>query len=213
MTEMLPRHTMITPAPAAWVALLATRPDLAREPLLAGWAASGYPLVARRPTCGDAARAIPLGLPLPPAQGKQRIAVSLKPRDIAGRARPPLLHDAASVAPAAWLPTIAALLQLDPLTRCFGSLAWQHLTGLAYVGGNSDLDLLWDLPEDNSLDRLLKGIAAIEQTAPMQIDGEVLSGGAGANWRELWGGGEILVKGRAEARLMTRTQFLTGERP
>lgn len=214
MTEPLPRHTMVTPAPAAWAALLAARPDLAREPLLARWASAGYPLVARRPACGDDAGAIPLGLPLPPAQGKQRIAVSLKPRDIAGSARPPLLRDVVSAAPAAWQATIAALLRLDPSTRCFGSLAWQHLTGLAYVSESSDLDLLWDLPGADGLDPLLDGIAAIGQRAPMWIDGEVLAATGGANWRELWQQGEeVLVKGLADAQLMTRAQFLTGERP
>ncbi|GLS19829.1 phosphoribosyl-dephospho-CoA transferase [Labrys miyagiensis] len=214
MTETLTRHTMVTPTAAAWAALLAARPDLAREPLLARWGSAGYPLVARRPAWEDDAGAVPLGLPLPPSQGKQRIAVSLKPGDIAGSARPPLLRDAASAAPAAWQASIVALLRLDPSTRCFGSLAWQHLTALAYVSDSSDLDLLWDLPDADGLDPLLDGIAAIERCAPMRIDGEILAAAGGANWRELWQRGEeILVKGRTEARLMARARFLAGERP
>ncbi|WP_413990972.1 malonate decarboxylase holo-[acyl-carrier-protein] synthase [Labrys okinawensis] len=214
MIERLPRHTMVAPAPAAWAALLAARPDLAREPLLARWASAGYPLVARRPTCGDPADTIPLGLPLPPAQGKQRIAVGLKPRDIVGSARPPLLRDAAGAAPAAWQASIAALLRLAPSSRCFGSLAWQHLTGLAYISDSSDLDLLWDLPEGDGLDPLLDGIAAIERRAPMRIDGEILAGARGANWRELrQEGEEILVKSCSKAHLISRAQFLAGEQP
>lgn len=210
--QPLARHTMVKPAPRAWAALVASRPDLAGEPLLAGWAEAGYPLVARRPANGEEAGPVALGLPLPPAMGKRRIAITLMSDEIADSARPPLLCDAAGAAPVPWQVTIAALLRLDPDTRCFGSLAWQHLTGLAYVSAGSDLDLLWELPPPEMLGRLLEGIAAIESSAPMRIDGEVLGESGGANWRELLASEEILVKGRIEARLMPRKQFLMGER-
>jgi phosphoribosyl-dephospho-CoA transferase len=212
MFELLPRHTMVTPRPRAWRALLAARPELAHERLVAGWADAGYPLVARRPGHSDTAGTVPLGLPLPPAHGKRRIAVCLMPRDIARSSPPPLLRDAAAATPAFWHAAIDALLQVDPLTRCFGSLAWQYLTGLAYVSDASDLDLLWDLPAVEGIDRFLESITAISRAAPMRIDGEVLGAAGGVNWRELWRGGEMLVKDRAEVHLMTRAEFLAGGR-
>jgi phosphoribosyl-dephospho-CoA transferase len=204
---------MAVPKAEAWASLLAGRPDLAAEPLLSGWAQAGYPLVARRPLCGDAAGAVTLGLPLPPAHGKRRIALAMAGTDILRVGPPPLLAEAAVAAPSQWRASIDALVRLDPLTRVFGGLAWQHLTGLPYVTESSDLDLLWDLPRANRLDILLAGIAAIARHAPMKIDGEILGTAGGVNWHELHaaGAGDILVKGPHDVRMMARAVFLAGE--
>ena len=43
----LRRHAMAFPASAAWAVLMAERPDLAAEPIVAGWADAGYPLDGR----------------------------------------------------------------------------------------------------------------------------------------------------------------------
>jgi phosphoribosyl-dephospho-CoA transferase len=212
VSKPLPRHAMVTAAPEAWRAMLAARPDLAVDPLVAGWADAGRPLVARRAAEGDPPHLTPLGLPLPPAQGKQRIALSLPAHAILDFAAPPILKDAAPSAPGAWRPAIDELVRLDPQTRVFGSLAWSHLTGLAYLGEGSDLDLLWDLPAPADLDRLLAGIAAVDRRAPMRIDGEILGSAGGVNWRELLAGGEVLVKGRTGVRMMSRPDYLAGRR-
>ena len=203
---------MVTAAPPAWAALMAARPDLAVDPLVAGWADAGRPLVARRAAEGDPPHLTPLGLPLPPAQGKRRIAVTLAPADVADADGPPLLADAAAAAPAGWRDSIARLVALDPLTRVFGSLAWQHLTGLPYLSAGSDLDLLWRLPPGDEMDALLAGIAAIARDAPMRIDGEITGAVGGVQWRELAesGVGDIAVKGLHEISLMSRAEFLAG---
>ena len=185
MPEPLPRHTMVSPSPSAWAALMVARSDLAAEPLVAGWARAGHPLVVRRPACGDAAGAIPLGLPLPPAHGKRRIAVTLGRDDVAGVRPPPLLAEAAHAAPAGWRDSVGALLRLDSQTRVYGSLAWQHLTGLPYLSETSDLDLLWQLPSRANVGALLVGIATVARDAPMRIDGEVIGAAGGVQWREL----------------------------
>ena len=210
MSEPLPRHAMVTAAPKAWRAMLASRPDLALDPLVAGWADARRPLVARRAAEGDPPHLTPLGLPLPPAQGKRRIALSLPAQAILGAAAPPTLKDAAASAPGSWRPAIDALVRLDPQTRVFGSLAWSHLTGFAYLGEDSDLDLLWDLSARADLDRLLAGVAVVDRYAPMRIDGEILGPAGGVNWRELLAGGEVLVKGRAGVRVMSRPDYLAG---
>ena len=213
MSEPLARHAMATVAPEAWRAMLASRPDLTGEPLVETWADAARPLVARRPVEGDPPQAAPLGLPLPPAQGKRRIAVSLPRTAILAVAPPPRLHDARSAAPQAWRATITEILALDDLVRTYGSLAWTRLTGLAYLSASSDLDLLWALPAPARLDPFLDKIAAVAARAPMRIDGEIIGAAGAVHWRELQGGGEVMVKHPMGVRLMTREAFLAGGRP
>ncbi|GJE44163.1 malonate decarboxylase holo-[acyl-carrier-protein] synthase [Methylobacterium soli] len=182
------RHDLLDLEPDAWAAALAARPDLAGVPRVADWAQRGWPVILRRRNPGEAAGAVPVGLPLPPAEGKRRIGLGLPAAAV--RPRPPVaLAQASGTAPEAWRPTLAALDALGRrhgvAPRVFGGLLWQHLTGLAYLSDTSDLDLLW--PVAGAIDRrLLDALAAIEQAAPMRLDGEiVLPDGRGVNWREL----------------------------
>jgi len=123
-----------------------------------------------------------------------------------------LLADAAATAPAAWGETIDELIQLLPETRTFGSLAWQHLTGLPYLSDGSDLDLLWPLSSARHANTLPSDIARIAETAPMRLDGEIVYHAGGVQWRELTGANEdeVLVKGAAGVHVTTRAAFLAG---
>lgn len=182
------RHDLVDADPDAWAALLAARSDLAGIPHLPGWACAGHPFVVRRFHPGEPRDAVPLGLPLPPADGKRRIGLSLPP-SVLTRRRSPLLAEVREAAPSTWRPTIEALAGLSEETgtacRPFGSLLWGALTGLPYLSTGSDLDLLWTLPLGQAAGPLLDGIARIEAGAPMRLDGEVLlPDGAGLNWRE-----------------------------
>lgn len=192
------RHDLVAAEPAAWAALLRGRGDLHGVPHLAGWAEAGRPLIVRRRVPGEAAGLVPLGLPLPPADGKRRIGLAL-PADALRPASPPSLAEASPHAPASWQPAIGALLTLASrhglAPRPFGALLWQAVTGLTYLSATSDLDLLWEGPAARSL---LDGLARIEATAPMRLDGEILlPDGGGVHWRELHEappGGTVLVK-------------------
>ena len=187
------------------------RPDLAAEQLVAAWGAQAWPLVRRRPVCSDPAGEIPLGLPLPPSHGKRRIALTLPAADILGHKPPPRLADCKYAAPPHWQATLDALLSLDGDVQCFGSLAWQHVTGLPYLAANSDLDVLWPLPPSARLGRFLAALARIEAEAPMRIDGEIIGSPGAVQWRELASGEAMLaVKGEAGAALMRRDVFLGG---
>ncbi|MBP1096615.1 malonate decarboxylase holo-[acyl-carrier-protein] synthase [Bradyrhizobium diazoefficiens] len=212
MAESLARHTMVKASAAGWAAVMSRHPELASEPIIDGWARADRPLIVRRPACSDAAGMIPLGLPLPPSHGKRRIAFALAPGDIIASAPPPSLADAAAAAPARWRETIGLLLQLLPETRTFGSLAWQHLTGLPYLSDSSDLDLLWPLSSARQTDTLPSDIGRIANQAPMRLDGEIVGRAGGVQWRELIGADddEVLVKGPAGVISTTRTAFLTG---
>ncbi|MCJ9736442.1 malonate decarboxylase holo-[acyl-carrier-protein] synthase, partial [Bradyrhizobium sp. PRIMUS42] len=146
------------------------------------------------------------------SHGKRRIAVSLTAADIVASAPPPLLADAAAAAPAAWGETIEKLLRLLPETRTYGSLAWQHLTGLPYLSKDSDLDLLWPLASAAQAQTLPSDIARIARQAPMRLDGEIVGSAGGVQWRELTGTDtdEVLVKSPAGVHSATRAAFLSG---
>lgn len=206
------RHDLVWADPAAWAALAAERAELADPPWLAGWAERGWPLMVRPPTPGGPAGRVALGLPLPASAGRRRIGLDLAPEALSGPQRPPLLSGAAWSAPALWSATIAQLLALDAEVRVFGSLAWQALTGLDYLGPGAELDLLWPLPPAEAVEALLAEIAAADAEAPMQLDGEIVRpDGAAVNWRELASGcGEVRVKRLDGVTLEPRLRFLAG---
>jgi phosphoribosyl-dephospho-CoA transferase len=200
---------------AGWRAMLATRGDLAADPLVARWPDQGWPTIRRR-AMPDEPTGLALGLPLPPSAGKKRLTFLLQTDDIVTVARPPLLDAACGSAPRAWWPTLDRLGELDfrhsVQARVFGSLAWQTLTGLDYLTGRSDVDLLLDVRRDTDLDRLAADVADIEAEAPMRLDGELMrEDGAAVNWREFHAGtGEVLIKRLDGVALLDRNLFMPG---
>ncbi|RDJ21874.1 malonate decarboxylase holo-[acyl-carrier-protein] synthase [Bosea caraganae] len=214
----LRRHDLIFVSPASWRALLATRADLAAEPLVAGWVESGWPLIGRRPLPGEA-QGVALGLPLPPSAGKRRLSVLMQPADIALTAPPPTLGSAAPTAPRAWWPVLDGLAKIASRhgldARVFGSLAWQTLTGLDYLTERSDLDMLLHVHRHTDLRRLVLELAAIEVTAPMRLDGELIrDDGAAVNWRELHADArKVLVKTIRGVTLLDTSLFALGGQP
>jgi phosphoribosyl-dephospho-CoA transferase len=197
--------------------MLARRRDLAADPLVVLWAAKGWPMIRRRATPSEAS-GVALGLPLPPFAGKKRLSFVLQFDEVVSATRPPALNDVRAAAPPSWRPTLDRLNELAfhhaVEIRVFGSLAWQALTGLGYVTGHSDLDVLLDVRRHTNLDRLVAHIAAIEAGAPMLLDGELMrEDGAAVNWREFHGGSEqVLVKSMETVSLLDRGQFISGAR-
>src|SRR5262249_13164148 len=152
--------------------------SLAGLPLLRHWTDRGWPVIVRRRAEGDDPAFVPIGVPLPPAAGKRRIALAVPPDGILRRSSPPLLCAATRIAHSSWQPTISSLLALGTRTgvepAAFGSLAWEHLTGLTYLSPNSDLDVLWKVPTGFDVLSLVFSIAEIQRDAPLRIDGEVI---------------------------------------
>jgi phosphoribosyl-dephospho-CoA transferase len=207
------RHELLTVAPSLWRSELASRPAVAAEPFLAAWADNGWPVVVRRRIAGDRPDGVPVGVPLPPAAGKMRIALTVPDQAVLDRSPPPPLLAAGQAADPAWGPTIRALAALGARYRvspaAFGSLLWQYRTHLAYLAARSDLDVLWPIPADCEIGALVAGIAAVERSAPMRIDGEVVfPDGEAVNWRELHlafnedGPTKVLAKSIRGARLL-----------
>ena len=216
MAEAHRRHDLLDVEPGAWAAAVAARADLAGMPHVAAWVDDGWPVILRRSHPGEDAGLVPVGLPLPPQDGKRRIGLTLPPDVVRPRA-PILLSEARAACPPSWAATLEALIALGErhglAPRPFGSLLWQSLTGLPYLSERSDLDLLWPVPGAVP-SRLMEGIAAIEARAPMRLDGEILlSDGGGVNWRELHGagpGGTVLVKHCDRLALREAAALLAG---
>jgi len=212
-TQSLPwrRHDLLHVAPDVWASVLTHCPSLADLPLVGTWADRGWPVIVRRRAEVDDPALVPVGLPLPPAAGKRRIALLLPPDGVLQRSSPPLLRTAARVADPGWQSTIASLLALGARIgvepSAFGSLLWQHQTGLTYLSPHSDLDLLWPVPADFNIPSLVFGIAEVQRAAPLRIDGEVVfPDGSAVNWRELW------MAHRATDRAMVLGKTMEGVR-
>ncbi|WP_267421553.1 malonate decarboxylase holo-[acyl-carrier-protein] synthase [Methylobacterium sp. GC_Met_2] len=201
MSETYRRHDLVQVNVSAWGAWLGTRHDLDGVRHLDRWAQEGRPLIVRRRMPGETGETVPLGLPMPPSDGKRRIGLALPAAALTPMAALNLA-EASDYAPTAWRPAIAALLSLGCdhgiVPRPFGSLLWQAVTGLTYLNATSDLDLLWPCPDPVPIN-LLTGLEAIAENAAMRIDGEILlPDGTGLHWRELRDApedGSVLAKG------------------
>jgi phosphoribosyl-dephospho-CoA transferase len=199
----LRRHDLLRTDAAVWDAMLAHESGLADQPLIANWARLGWPAIVRRLAAGETANGTPVGLPLPPSHGKRRIALSVPAGAAVVELPPLLLHEAASGVPAAWESTIVALLEVAEAAavspRVVGSLLWEHVTGLRYLTAQSDLDLVWPVPDESTATALVQSLLWHDTGAPVRLDGDLeLPDGAGVNWREFArvtsNGGDVLVK-------------------
>lgn len=195
---MFRRHDLLVIDPGRWAAVLARLPERDETGLLAEWASLGRPVIVRRRFPGEPQAAVPVGVQLPLAAGRRRVALLVPQDAVVGRPDRPDIAAALPHAPAAWHPTLTALLALPGLAgpaRVFGSLLWQYVTGLSYLREQSDLDLTFPCAGDPAA--AAAAIAAIDRGGCPRIDGELLlRDGSACHWREVAqaSGGDILVK-------------------
>lgn len=215
------RHELLHLEPQAWDLALAAHPRQAPMPLLAGWNTRGWPVIVRRRTPCDDSNSVPVGVPLPPAAAKLRITLTVPIEGVIARSASVTLKNAACAAPAVWKPTVSRLAALgaehgvEPVA--FGSLMWQHLTGLKFLSSQSDLDVLWPVSRGCAIFSLLLRIAKIEEASPVRIDGEIVfPDGRAVNWRELHNAlrqdaqAEVLVKTLDRVALAGIDQLISG---
>ncbi len=206
----LRRQALLRVDPSSWSRVLERA---GAQAILAQWALQGWPLIVRRYLPDETRQVIPVAVPLPPlptlptplAPSTRRRGLSLQLFD--GEVRDVMdaveLPAAMAAAPLAWRPVMRALTLLGeecgsaPLL--YGSLLWQLLTGMPYLTARSDLDLSWPVHSLPQAQSLIAGLARIERTSPMRLDGElVLPDGGSVAWREyadaLTNGDELLVK-------------------
>ena len=216
---MLSRHDLVWLNGAGWDAALEGALEGAHatdRAVLDEWRNKDWPLVATRMAPDAAAGTLCLGLSAPPQPGsaaRRRIALRAPAAGMARSSRALPLAEAIASAPVVWQPALSALREqargLD--LRVYGSLALQTLTGHAYVGPNSDIDLLFT---PASKQELMEGVRMLEtQALQLPLDGEIVfPGGAAVAWKE-WlmataGGARVMVKDSAVVRLATTESLL-----
>jgi phosphoribosyl-dephospho-CoA transferase len=187
-TDAVTRHDLVWLEPFARAEPAAAH--AAEAHIIRRWITMGRPLVATRRRAETPSDHHALGLPLPPCQGKRRIAL-YAPADTVREVRPPpSLQQVIAAAPSDWQGPLRTLTEAAAGAgigfRVFGSLAWQYLTGKPYVSARSDVDLLWRPGGIGELRRGLEVLLDWEQRFGLRADGEIeLPDGTGIAWREL----------------------------
>jgi phosphoribosyl-dephospho-CoA transferase len=155
-------------------------------------------------------------VPLPPDEGKQRLALRAPRAWLLRQAPLPALDAVLSAAPEAWRPALSTLQhdasQLGLQPRVYGALAWQALTGLPYLHAHSDVDLLWDIDRPDQADVIAALLLRWEMRFGLRADGECrLPDGTAFSWREYAGGAaRLLIKTDDDARLVARAALAHG---
>lgn len=207
-----PRHAFVRLVDG-WQRRLRTPLPQAEQACIEQWRAAGHPFVVARGEAADAADVVRLGLALP---DRTRLGFAVASAAVAGVQPPPPLDAVMPAAPPSWTETLrsaAAIGRHHQVTiGVYGSLAWQALTGLAYLRSGSDVDLLLMASRWGALMDVIAALAAVD--GPPRLDGEaLLPDGAAVAWRELAGAPErLLLKGRSGICLArfteVRAQFI-----
>jgi phosphoribosyl-dephospho-CoA transferase len=219
VTEVVPstdfqRHDLFRIDALHWQALAAMQGEGTRAYWLREWGSHGWPVIVRRDDGESGPDSVAVGVPLPPACGKLRIALHVPRLAVAARLSPVPLADCRRAAPPRW-GTI--LDQLEALGEAIaiapgvcGSLLWQHLTGLAYLHDASDIDVLWRVRSLGQACAIAGALPAIEHRTGIRVDGEILSArGWGVHWREFGTqAAEVLVKTCRSAQLRSRADVI-----
>jgi len=161
------------------------------------------------------APALSLGVALPPSRGKLKIPFFVA-RSALLRCRPPVtLEQARRAAPPEWQPALEVLLGaargLDTPLSVYGSLAWQYLSGEAYLTASSDVDLVWRAKSAEQLAAMLELLARWQKDSGISADGEVLfPDDSAVAWKELAAKPrQLLIKWPAGVELRTTEDLLT----
>ncbi len=206
----LPRHALVRlRCDAPWHPV-----DPADRSRLLRWFGGGFPAVLARLQGAEPPGHWRLGVPLPPAEGKRRIALTVHPGTVADWCAPLGLDEVVPAAPSDWRDALALLAEYAAARgwapRVYGSFAWQAITGVDYVTPSSDIDLAWQPAGSDDLPELFELLARWEHATGRRVDGEVLlPGGAGVCWRELAGGAaKVVVKNPATVVLHARADVI-----
>jgi phosphoribosyl-dephospho-CoA transferase len=208
----LRRHHLLWVRPEYHASISAQTDDATLRGLVTEFLAAGWPLVMRRQSDGDCeplrqSRSIAVGMPLPPSQGKLRLAFVVPPESIMRVAPPLTLVEVIARLPESWRSSLRQLLRSAEAAniqfRVFGSAAWEALTGRCYLSAHSDIDLLWQPCDASQIDAGIALLEAWEAQTGLVVDGEIAFGDdvAGA-WRE-WSIGQL--RQSASHRVLVKT--------
>jgi phosphoribosyl-dephospho-CoA transferase len=188
------RHDLVWLSARGWERACRAAPPASRDAILR-WGAADWPAVVTRRPAGLPAGQVALGIALPPRPldgSKPRIGMAADAADIVRGTGALPLAEAIPAAPARWRTALAMLLDeaagADLTLHVYGSLAFQAVTGQAYLNAGSDIDLLLH-PATPACCR--RALALLERyaggnAAVLPLDGEFVFGGAQAvAWKEL----------------------------
>lgn len=192
----LRRHQLVWLDEFAWYGVLARGPLQATSTeaadCLAHWAQQGWPLVVTRQPpealAGTDDAPLALGLAAPARWGRRAISVTASLRGVTRQSGFPLAAEIGPQLPAqaqaGWGRLCEQLRRRGLVARVYGSHGWQHLTGLDYVHGESDIDLLVEVQSPAQADEAATLLQSA-QAGRVRIDGElVFEDGAAVAWRE-----------------------------
>jgi phosphoribosyl-dephospho-CoA transferase len=204
---MFSRHDLVWLTPDGWRDAAGRAAGKERE-AIGLWEREDWPAIVRRHDASAPAGCVSLGIALPPDPvdgGKPRIGLQVRQEHVVRHTPPLALALTRASAPPAWRAGLDGLIEEAGACglRAYGSLALQAITGRQYVGGSSDIDLLF---APRTAGELHAGIAHLSSfSALLPLDGEVVfpSGEAVAwkEWRDARHGGRVLAKSIGAVRL------------
>lgn len=186
----LRRHQIAHLCADGWQDVLARDWDDELRACLAVWAQRNLPLVVTRQSVPREAEDAPvsLGLSAPTLWHRRLLALQVSPSQISWFREFPLVTEVLPELPRRARPGIEALCRalsaLGVKAHAYGSLGWQHLTGMKYRHARSDLDI-WVAVDD--VDQADAAVHAMLRHAPTdpRLDGELLfTNGSAVAWRE-----------------------------
>ena len=173
------------------------------------WIAAGRPLVAARQLAGG--ERLRLGLCLPLARQRKKLAIDVAPEALASVAGPVPVASCVARLPAAHAEILrrlaAAAAACGAGLGVYGSLAWEAVSGESYRHAESDIDLICDVATMAQFATLLAALRQAADALPCRLDGEMrFPGGDAVAWPELAAqrhqpAGLVLVKGEREVGL------------
>ena len=186
----LTRHDRVWLAPTTWRDRLASGLDDAVDQEVDDWIRRGRALVTRRRDADVDKDACCLGIALPLAMDRRRIAVVVDRAAVIRVAAPLSLAEIVDPAPLRWRPALRDLQQravtLATPLAVYGSFAWQAISGEPCVTAASDLDLLWDARDFDHVGRVIAMLLAWQDDSGLRADGEArFAKGDAVAWREL----------------------------
>lgn len=190
--------------------------DHSDSPVISKWIEAGRPVIVRRPGLAFGGEGVHCGIPLPPKQGKKRIGFIAPLNSIRHRAGLPELAACMCL-----LPESRQLQLVEFLNACrennfrpevFGSLAWQHLTGLNYLHEDSDIDLRFKVKNSMELKSLATVLRQFPQLCITLCDIELeLWNGSAFSWREFMDDSpQLMVKTLYDVFLMKKSSLPFG---
>lgn len=214
--EAVRRHDLVYLHPGAAFDAAYCQINGPQELAVRRWIDAGRPLVAARQPAGSAG--VVLGLALPLAMDRRRVACRVAPGAIARLAPPLSLSACLGRLPAALVSPLGVL-ELE-LARAglrlgvYGSLAWESLSGEAYRHPDSDIDLICDISTHSQYRAALAILEAAARQLPCRLDGELrFPDGHAVAWQELAAcagaeDAEVLAKGPQEVGLLSLRTLL-----